>query len=303
VTNPVSNVAASVRTRLLRLARERGEDYQLVLVRYANERLLYRLSKSRHAPRFVLKGATLFSVWTGAPHRATRDVDLLGTGDASESHIRDVFAEVIALELEDDGLEFDVDSTTVGPIREDREYAGVRVVLNARLTSAQLRLQIDIGFGDVVTPAAVTVEVPTLLDFPAPRLRAYPKETVIAEKLEAMVQLGLANSRMKDFYDLAVLSESFEFEGEKLVAAIRATFARRRTALPLELPIALTPEFTSDSAKRTQWSALSRKSGATEIGDLATVVMAITRFAVEPLKAAAAQASFRARWHPGGPWK
>ncbi len=233
---PVSNVGASVRARLLRLARERGEDFQLVLVRYANERLLYRLSKSRHASRFVLKGATLFGVWTGAPHRATRDIDLLGSGNASESHIREVFAEVIALDVEDDGLELDVDSMNVGPIRDGQEYAGLRVVLNARLTSAQLRLQIDIGFGDVITPAAVTLEVPTLLDQPAPRLRVYPKETVIAEKLEALVQLGIANSRMKDFYDLAVLAESFEFEGESLVAAIRATFARRGTALPVGLP-------------------------------------------------------------------
>jgi predicted nucleotidyltransferase component of viral defense system len=213
MTKEPKDVGASVRARLLGLARERKEDFQLVLTRYANERLLFRLAQSPHASRFVLKGAALFTVWTGEPHRATRDIDLLGFGDPSEEALRSLFAEVLALEVAEDGVQFDLGSMTVGPIREDQEYGGVRIVLGAQLTSAKVRLQIDVGFGDAITPDAVVVSLPALLDFPAPRLRAYPRETVVAEKTEAMVKLGLANSRMKDFYDLVILSRMFEFLG------------------------------------------------------------------------------------------
>jgi predicted nucleotidyltransferase component of viral defense system len=229
VTKTPTNIGASVRARLLGLARHRGDDFQLLLTRYANERLLYRLGKSHHGSRFVLKGAALFTLWTGKPHRATRDVDLLGFGDPSVPHVRSVLTEVLSLDVGDDGVAFDVGSLEVGPIREEQEYGGVRAIVVARLASARVRLQIDIGFGDAITPAAVEVEFPTLLDFPPPRLRAYPPATVVAEKLEAMVQLGIANSRMKDFYDIVVLSRMFEFDGQLLVQAIRATFERRKT--------------------------------------------------------------------------
>ena len=182
--------AATKAEALLRLAKDRGEDFQLVLLRYLNERLLFRLAASRHGPRFVLKGAALFTLWTGKPHRATRDIDLLGFGDPGEAHLREVFAEVLATAGQDDGVTFDLASLQVGPIREGQEYGGVRVEVIARVTSAQVPLQIDIGFGDAITPEATMVEFPPLLDFPAPRLRAYPRETVVAEKLDAMVQLG-----------------------------------------------------------------------------------------------------------------
>lgn len=212
MTKSPKDIGASVRARLLRLARERGEDFQLVLTRYANERLLYRLATSGHASRFVLKGAALFTIWTGEPHRATRDVDLLGFGDPSEDHLRAVFADILAVEVDDDGVRFDESTLDVGPIREEQDYGGVRVVLIAQVTNAKVRLQVDVGFGDAITPDAMNVDFPPLLDFPAPNLRAYPRETVVAEKLEAMVKLGQANSRMKDFYDLAVLSQTFAFE-------------------------------------------------------------------------------------------
>jgi hypothetical protein len=173
---PPTNIAASVRARLLQLARSRDDDFQLVLTRYANERLLYRLANTVHGPRFVLKGATLFTLWTGHPHRATRDVDLLGFGDPSEAHIRSVFADVLATHVDDDGVFFDGASLEVGPIRDDQEYGGVRVVLNAHVTSAKVRLQVDIGFGDAITPEATEVDFPTLLDFPAPRLVGRPSQ-------------------------------------------------------------------------------------------------------------------------------
>lgn len=301
MTKSPKDIGASVRARLLRLARERGEDFQLVLTRYANERLLYRLASSEHASRFVLKGATLFTIWTGEPHRATRDVDLLGFGDPSEHHIRAVFADVIAVEVDDDGVRFDARMLEVGPIREEQDYGSVRVVLVAQVTSAKVRLQVDVGFGDAITPDAVNVDFPPLLDFPAPSLRAYPRETVVAEKLEAMVKLGQANSRMKDFYDLAVLSQTFAFEGELLVRAIAATFARRGTPLPAGLPVALTQEFTDDRMKTTQWSAFVRKSGAPPLGELRYVAATIARFVEEPLFAAAGP-TFEKHWAPGGPW-
>jgi predicted nucleotidyltransferase component of viral defense system len=302
MTRRPKDIGASARARLLSLARERGEDFQLVLTRYANERLLYRLANSHHASRFVLKGAALFTLWTGRAHRATRDLDLLGFGEATEAHVRSIFVDVLAPDAGDDGVMFDAGSLEVGPIREEQEYGGVRVVVIARIAAAKVRLQVDVGFGDAITPEATVVEFPALLDFPAPRMRAYPRETVVAEKLEAMVQLGIANSRMKDFYDLVVLSRMFEFDGELLVRAIQATFERRRTPLPVGLPVALTPDFTEDTMKRTQWSAFVRKSGGEEIGSLVEVIAAVAEFVARPLAAAASTSRFSARWLPAGPW-
>ncbi len=300
--SPAKNIGASVRARLLRLAKERGEDFQFVLLRYLNERLLFRLAASRHGPRFVLKGAALFTLWTGKPHRATRDIDLLGFGDPGEAHLREVFAEVLATAGQDDGVTFDLASLQVGPIREGQEYGGVRVEVIARVTSAQVPLQIDIGFGDAITPEATLVEFPPLLDFPAPRLRAYPRETVVAEKLDAMVQLGMANSRMKDFYDLVILARLFEFDGALLARAIRATFDRRKTPLPHGLPVALKPGFAEDASKKDQWAGFVRKTAAPDAGNLKDAVVAITAFVQKPL-AAAAEGTLTARWPPGGPWR
>ena len=302
MTERRKDIGASVRARLLRLARERGEDFQLLLIRYANERLLYRISMSRHGSEFVLKGATLFAIWTGEAHRATRDLDLLGFGDPSEDRMRRVMAEILAVEVEEDGVRFDADSLHVGPIREQQEYGGIRILLTARVTTAQIRLQLDIGFGDAVTPDAVLVDLPPLLDFPAPRMRAYPRETVVAEKLEALVQLGLANSRMKDFYDLVVLARMFEFEGELLARAIRATFERRGTPLPNALPAGLSSEFADDSQKAAQWEAFLRKSGGLQAEPLGAVVAEIAGFVKRPLNAAAAVRPLPLRWPPGGPW-
>ena len=299
---PPKDVGASVRARLLHLARERREDFQLVLTRYANERLLFRLAASEHGQRFVLKGAALFTLWTGRPHRATRDLDLLGFGDPSEEHVREVFADALALGVPDDGVRFDRGTLAVGLIREEQEYGGVRVELVARLTNAQVRLQVDVGFGDAITPEASVVAFPPLLDFPAPRLRAYPRETVVAEKLEAMVQLGMANSRMKDFYDLAVLARDFDFEGELLTRAIRATFARRKTPLPTTTPVALTAAFAEDPTKKTQWSGFVRKAAARDAGTLIEAIAAVRAFVEKPLLAAANVTPPPGSWRAGGAW-
>lgn len=300
---PPRNIAASVRARLSRLSLERGEDFQLILTRYANERLLFRLASSRHAQRFVLKGAALFTLWTGKPHRATRDLDLLGFGDPGVDGLREVFAEVLALDVVDDGVSFELGSLEASPIREEQEYGGVRVGLNARITNAQVRLQVDVGFGDAMTPEASIVEFPPLLDFPAPRVRAYPRETVVAEKLEAMVQLGMANSRMKDFYDVAVLARDFDFDGALLASAFRATFDRRKTALPATTPVALTAAFAEDSAKRTQWSGFVRKASVRDANSLAGTIGAVRAFVEAPLAAAANRAPAPGRWRAGGGWE
>lgn len=301
--NPPKDVAASVRARLLHLARQRNEDFQLVLTRYASERMLFRLASSRYADQFVLKGASLFGLWTASPHRATRDIDLLGFGDPAEPHMRLVFAEILTMDVPDDGVQFDLDTLTVGPIREDLAYGGIRVEFVALIANAQAHMQVDIGFGDVVTPEAGLVEFPTLLDFPAPRLRAYPRETVMAEKLNAIVVLGMANSRMKDFFDIVVLARDFDFDGEVLTRAIRATFERRGTTLPKDLPVALTPAFTNDPAKNSQWTGFLRKAGIKDAGTLDETIASVAAFAQAPLMAAATGSAFSVTWLAPGPWK
>jgi hypothetical protein len=302
VSDERSRRAQSFRTQLDRLARSRGDDMQLMLTRYANERALARLATSEYADRFVLKGAALFTAWTGEPHRATRDLDLLGHGASDLATIASIFAAVLGAEL-DDGVEFDVDAMAVGPIREDQRYGGVRVVVLARISSARIRVQIDIGFGDAVRPRAERLEFPGLLERPGPPLWTYPRATVVAEKLEAAVQLGLVNSRMKDFFDLAVLAERFEFEGEELVEALQATFERRGTRLSGDPPVALTAEFATDPTKRIQWAAFARKSGVARApNQLEEVLARVRAFALDPLAAAATRSHWTKRWPAGGPW-
>jgi Nucleotidyl transferase AbiEii toxin, Type IV TA system len=246
-------MAASVRQRLLNIARDRQEDFQLVLSRFALERLLFRLSRSQHRDAFTLKGAMLFQFWGGEPHRPTRDLDLLGRGEPSTEQFEQVFQEVCRQPAGDDGLVFRDETVRAEQIKEDDEYQGLRIRLEARLGSARIPIQIDVGFGDAVTPGPQEITFPTLLDFPAPVIQAYPRETVVAEKFQAMVMLGIANSRMKDFYDLWMLAGQFEFQGPILCDAIHATFDRRKTTLPVGPPLALTSEFAEDSGKQTQW--------------------------------------------------
>lgn len=293
------NLAQSVRQRLLNLARERGEEFQLVLVRYGLERLLFRLTQSPHAGQFVLKGAMLFQLWTGQPHRSTRDLDLLGHGAPSADRLRQLFAEVCSVSVEDDGLTFRIEGIEAGPIREGDEYQGVRVQIPAYLGSARIALQIDIGFGDAITPAPSTVSYPAILDFPAPQLLAYPRETVVAEKYQALTILGIANSRMKDFYDLWTLARQFSFAGPLLCAAIAATFARRNTPLPAAPPIALTAEFSDDRVKSTQWKAwLKKTQPAGELPSLEEVVALLETFLMPPTLALVGEKKWDRSWHP-----
>ncbi len=242
------NITTSVRDRLLALAKERGEDFQLLLTQYGLERLLYRLSQSCYRDRFVLKGAMLFVLWTDQPHRPTRDVDFLAFGDSSEANLQEIFRELCSIPVEDDGLTLMANSVQVDVVRDETEYGGIRVRLFGNLAGARVPIQADIGFGDAVTPEAKEIDYPTLLDSSgAPCLRAYPRETVVAEKYQALVNLGMANSRMKDFYDLWVIAREFDFDGETLSEAIRNTFSRRQTPLPGHTPPGLSAEFHEDT--------------------------------------------------------
>lgn len=290
-----SNLSASILNRLLTLAKQRGDDYNLLLNQFGMERLLARVSLSSHAGRFLLKGALLFALWYDTPHRPTRDVDLLGFGPDDPANLIATFREVAAMDL-GDGIVFDPESVKAEAIREDNIYGGIRITLIARIGSA---LQIDVGFGDAVTPGPQTVAYPTLLsDFQPPTLRVYPVYTVIAEKYQAMVMLGQANSRMKDFFDLAVIARRTEVDGAMLATAIAATFARRQTALPAERPLALTKQFSEDAAKLRQWQAFLNKKRI-EAASLGATVALLDDLLWPPTQVAASRSPATATWRPG----
>ena len=278
------NIGASLRARLLKLAQQRDQPFQILLTRFVLERLLYRLSLSPHRDRFVLKGAMLMTSWFQDPFRPTQDLDLLGFGNPDPDGLLAVFREVCSVTA-DDGVIFNAAGLTIEQIREDTEYGGLRLKTNATLDGARIRVLVDIGFGDAVEPEELVL--PVLLDLPAPTLRAYRPETVIAEKFQAMVMLGRANSRMKDFYDIWVLSRSTVFAGDALPRAIRATFNRRGTALPAEVPDALTRGFADDAAKQAQWVSFVANV-AVKPGPLSEVVDDLATFLMPQVVAARA---------------
>jgi hypothetical protein len=297
------NVAASVKQRLLNIARERREDFNLLLTRYGIERLLYRFTQSEHSSDFVLKGAMLFHLWIDVPHRSTRDLDLLARGSPDRARLEEVFRSVCKTPVEDDGLTFRADTIRAERIREETEYDGIRIRLEGLLGSARIHLQVDVGFGNAIIPPPERVEFPVLLDQPVPRLRAYRRETMVSEKLQAMVDLGIANSRLKDFFDLRFLATAFEFRGLELARAIEATFSRRQTPFPGSVPTALTDAFAKDGTKRTQWRAFLRRSRLdAENLELEAVVAALREFLLPPVEALAAGTRFDLVWNPGGPW-
>lgn len=296
------DLSASVRERLLNQARSQTRPFQELLQYYAMERFLYRLSRSQYAEQFVLKGALLMTAWRAPLVRSTMDIDLLGRTSNELEHIRDLIAQVCEGESEPDGIAFNTKSLKVARIKEDADYEGVRVRFHATLARARISMQIDIGFGDVVTPSPIEIEYPTLLGFSAPALLAYPKETVVAEKLEALTALGILNSRMKDYFDLWALSRLYSFEGPILVRAIKATFARRNTSVEAH-PVGLEESFANSAEKAAQWGAFIRRSRlAVTPSGFAEVVLAVRAFAHPLLSAAETGTSFNAVWQPGGQW-
>lgn len=294
--------AASVRQRLLNLAKERGEEFNFVVLRYGLERLLFRLGQSGHGGAFVLKGAMLFPLWSGSAHRATKDMDLLGLGPPDIPRLIGVFRDVAGLPG-DDGVVFLPETVAGIAIREEANYDGIRITMEGRLGVAKLSLQVDVGFGDAVTPGPVEASYPVLLaDMPAPRLRVYSRETAIAEKVEAMVTLGIGNSRMKDFFDVWYLARTFEFDRATLGAAVRATFARRATPLPADSPIAFTPAFAEDPAKATQWRAFVARSRIPGVPPTFGEVMGVVRDFVGSVLVAGSDRDDGLVWRPAAGW-
>lgn len=294
------NIAASVRQRLLNRARKDQRPFSELLQYYAMERFLYRLSKSPHAERFILKGALMLRAWRSPEFRSTVDIDMLGRTSNEAVDIAAQIRDILAVKVTPDGLTFDPDSIQVERITEDADYEGIRIRFRGTLGSARVNMQVDIGFGDIVFPGPEESDLPTILDLPAPRLLCYSRESTIAEKFEAMVKLRELNSRMKDFYDIWLLSRQFDFEGEKLAKAIRLTFDHRGTTLPNEV-VAFTNGFIE--AKHAQWKAFTKKLRQEHLPpSFGDVVIAVKTFLGPLVAALSSESAARTRWIAPGPW-
>lgn len=295
-----SNVPASIRQRLLNRAKSDKRPFNELLQYYAMERFLYRLSRSAHADRFILKGALMLRVWRSPGFRSTMDIDMLGRTSNEESSIVEQVKDIMAVVVDPDGLTFDPDSIQVEPITEDADYEGMRIRFRGLLDSARVSMQIDIGFGDIVYPGPEESDLPTMLDSPAPRLLCYSRESAIAEKFEAMVKLGALNSRMKDFYDIWLLSRQFDFDGERLAEAIRLTFERRGTILPTEVE-AFDKAFIS--AKQIQWSAFRKRLQQDHVPNSFHDIVSAVELFLAPLTFSISQGNSKpVRWTSPGPW-
>jgi hypothetical protein len=299
-----ANVPASVHQRLLNRAKREDRPLNELLPYFAIERFLYRLSRSSHADKLVLKGALMLRIWHSPLARPTMDVDFLARAVSSPDDLVAIVKQCFAEDVPDDGMRFDPDSVTTEAIAEDAVYQGVRVRFTAHLSHIPIGMQVDVGFGDAVVPAPTWAELPALLDLPAPRLLTYPPEASVAEKFEAMVELEMANSRMKDFYDIWTLARIRDFDGSTLARALRATFQRRQRVLPAELPVALTAAFADDATKQAQWRAFVRRSRLdATTPPLADVVAVVRDFLGPPARAVAAGEAFERVWPASGPWR
>jgi predicted nucleotidyltransferase component of viral defense system len=303
VKKPVRDLAASVRQRLTNTAKERHRPVAEVLQYFAMERFLYRLAQSPHRDRFILKGAMMLVAWRAPTARPTMDIDLLGRGRNHTADLESTVRELCHLDITPpDGMAFDAESVVGEQITVESEYVGVRVNFIARLGTARVRMQIDVGFGDAVVGAETDIELPTILDFPPPRLTGYSRETAIAEKLNAMFQHGRLNSRMKDYFDIGLLSQHFEFSGAELARAIEATFSRRGTPLSAT-PIGLADAFAAESGKQVQWAAFLRKIQAQDCTDrLLEQLLSLRRFLEPVLHALVTGTTLPRHWPRGGPW-
>jgi hypothetical protein len=301
MTGP-KNLAASVHARLLTRAKAQERPFDEVLTYYAIERFLFRLSRTAHRDRFVLKGALMLPLWGTAIARATRDIDFLGRDALTTDELASVIADCLAVDAPPDAINFDASTIEVAEIREDTRYGGIRGTFLGYLERAKINMQVDVGLGDVVTPGVVAITYPALLDLPAPELTGYPVETAIAEKLEAIVDLGLTNSRMKDFFDLWSLLGNLELDGETMTTAVQATFARRGTVVPANLPVGLTEEFATQRTKLTQWSAFMARLRISNPPALATVLERIATFAMPVFAAINTSNQVAGRWRATREW-
>ena len=298
----VTNLPASVHQRLLNVARGTNRPFNEVLQFFAIERFIYRLSMTPHANRFVLKGALMVRVWRGSASRPTRDIDLLGLGDNSLEGLAAVVRDACEIQVGNDGMTFDAESVTAARITEDADYEGVRLRFRGYLGNAGVSVQVDVGFGDALSPGARRVRYPGLLDFPSAELDGYLPEETIAEKLQAMAKLGEINSRMKDFYDIWFLSRTFGFNGDVLSCAISATFRRRATLIAAALPL-FESSFASDAARSRQWSAFVTRTGLSDApGSFEDLMLAVAEFLHPVVSAAEKGRTIQGDWRPSGPW-
>jgi hypothetical protein len=303
MNKPISNMAASVRQRLLNKTKQTKRPFVELLHYYAMERFLYRLSSSKHSDKFILKGALLFAVWDVPASRATMDIDLLGKVKNDLAGIAAVVREICSQSVEDDGIRFDPSTVTTDRIVVDADYKGVRAKFMGFLEKSRIPMQIDIGFGDPVLPGPVSLDYPTILDFPAPQLKGYRRENSIAEKFEAMCTRGIKNSRMKDFYDIWLLSRRFDFDGSDLSKAIESTFKSRHLKIPSD-PLALGTTFSDDKSRIAYWKGFLQKIKITSAPqDLKTVVKVLKRFLGPVAETLAAGKPFQGKWKAPGPWK
>lgn len=300
----IKDMSASVRGRLLNLAKSTGRDFQEITIRYAVERFLARLAESEHRDRFILKGAMLYIPWKLDDKRTTMDLDLLGFGSPDRDNLILVFRAICEVEIEDDGLRFDGKSVTARAIREEAIYDGVRMMVNVALGAMRIRLQVDVGFGDHIVPEPECSEFPALLAEHGPVVRVYSPETVIAEKFHAMAVLGMANSRMKDYFDIWMLSRNFTINGAILGAAIEQTFAKRQTSLPKTEPTGLSEEFSSNEQKQRQWDGFLRRQRRLDSAPgLPVIVEANRGFLVPIVTSIATDEEFKLTWSPDQGWK
>ena len=300
----ITNLPASIHQRLLDLDRGRIYDFTPVLRRFAFERWLYRLGKSQYAEQFVVKGAMLFVLWTGDLARKTMDLDLWGAGDLTEAGLRTAFSTIGGTNVEPDGLIFITDPMVVEPIRDEAEFHGLRAKFSARLGNIRIPMQVDIGIGDSMWPEPEYILYPTLLSMPAPRVQACRKETTIAEKLDAMIELGIMNSRMKDFYDIATLGDHFSFIGQDLQKAVKTALDNKALATLPDLPVSFTEDFAQSADKNVQWAAFLRRIGKNpQDFPFRQIVKKIRNFLLPILLSLKAGNEFNAIWPPGGPWR
>ena len=298
----VTNMAASVKDRLLNEARNSHRPFDQILRYYAMERFLYRLSVSQHAQDFLLKGSLMLRSLGAELSRPTMDIDLLGKTSNDKVILRKMVEECCAIDI-NDGILFETTGITLLDIVEGADYHGVRISFNARLGPARIPMQIDIGFGDKVVPAPVWIELPEILDFGTPRLRACTAETAIAEKLHAAVSRETINSRMKDFYDIYMMGHYLQFKGNILVDAVKATFNNRDTPIKKKVPLALTSDFAQYPGKKEQWAAFVRKLQLKNQPALEDVIDFMADFLLPVLNAIACEEKFTLQWQPGGPWQ
>ncbi|WP_128931672.1 nucleotidyl transferase AbiEii/AbiGii toxin family protein [Bradyrhizobium zhanjiangense] len=302
----LKNPAASIRQRLLQHTKQHGDDYQRILTRYAIERLLFRLSQTEAAERYMLKGAMLFVTWPEHVFRPTGDLDLLGQGDPEPAIIIELFTRICQVEAPDDGIVFDPATLKVEPVRETDKYQGVQLSLKGELAKAMIHVQIDIGFGDHVYPPPTRRTFPNLLpDLPAASILMYPPETVVAEKFEAMIRFGVTNGRIKDFYDVWVTLRTFAFDLPELVEAVGGTLRRRETAIPTEMPVGLTEAFATIAEERGLWSGfLRRNPPSIQPPAFADLQVELQRFFGPVIAGLALPEGAKGRWDPdGGAWR